>query len=74
MLLLSTNPPACLPASCLPACVQLLSDMAAFSAAWRNFPRREAAAGRLAQAFGGQAMEQVYSSTAGSQSVRLPSR
>jgi hypothetical protein len=58
---------------CLLFCLQLLSDMAAFSAAWRNFPRREAAAGRLAQAFGDQAMEQVYSSTAGSPSIRLTS-
>uniref|UniRef100_A0A383WEL1 Red chlorophyll catabolite reductase n=1 Tax=Tetradesmus obliquus TaxID=3088 RepID=A0A383WEL1_TETOB len=52
----------------------LLSDMAAFSAAWRNFPRREAAAPRMAKAFGADAMEAMYSTTAGSASVRLPVR
>jgi hypothetical protein len=46
--------------------------MADFSAAWRNFPRREAAAGRMIEAFGAEAMKQVYSSTAGSSSIRLP--
>ncbi|KAF6260164.1 hypothetical protein COO60DRAFT_1700492 [Scenedesmus sp. NREL 46B-D3] len=74
--------PAALRAAAGPAAVpsnaaeqkKLLSDMATFSAAWRNFPRRDAAAARMAQAFGAEAMEQVYSSTAGSPAIRLPAR
>jgi hypothetical protein len=49
--------------------VQLLSDLAHRSAAWRRFPRREHMAAALVSSFGAAAMEDYWDSIAGD--VRL---
>jgi hypothetical protein len=50
---------------------QLLQELAVRDAAWRAFPRREAAAAVLRSAFGDASMEDYWDSMAGSDRIRI---